>query len=649
MNILKQAGLLENTKNLVKGAILPVIFGIITTILYYSGFGSRGVHISQLPLILRVINGNYLVNDFCVNEGSSSVARLGYSQTIASLTTLLGGIDYLPILYITVTLISNIALALITFLFARTIFNESDLAGILASAFVMSVFTFELGYTANIYTTTLIPRTFVRPLIFASIFIVAIYGRLTLGLILCGLASFIQPLYGLLFGGLMMISYIYAEVINNNINIIDLAKKTWLPLLIYVFYSSFLMLPQLSQESISSEQFIYILAYFRAPHHYLPSTFSLNGYLNALGFLFAAGLAWYRWTKSASASSHTVRFINCFIVLIVLFCLGGYVFVEIIPTRIWTTAQTFRLLIAVKWLGLIYIAGLVANLIKKKEITIVGLYLLSINLSGLIGLVSLIDLLNNLFKEKLPRLNSLLSLYNLIILFVFVVLYYFTPLFDFIVLWLFYALIFTISCYNKKILFSFIAAGMFFISVATVDYYSDPYRIYNQDFSTEYERSLANINLKSIINPKFEIIRVSSYFGDSGKEIANFSKNNTPEDSIFLTPVYFGHFRLIAERAIVVDYQSFPFTDKGIIEWYNRIINCYGEYETSGFDLVDEFNENYRKIDDHRLRNLQEKYNISYAVLYKETITNYPVIHGNSVFKLVDLKKNQEDWPVATK
>ena len=38
---------------------------------------------------------------------------------------------------------------------------------------------------------------------------------------------------------------------------------------------------------------------------------------------------------------------------------------EVIPSRIWTAAQTFRFLLIVKWLGLVIIAGMIANLYQR--------------------------------------------------------------------------------------------------------------------------------------------------------------------------------------------------------------------------------------------------------------------------------------------
>ena len=101
--------------------------------------------------------------------------------------------------------------------------------------------------------------------------------------------------------------------------------------------------------------------------------------------------------------------------------------------------------------------------------------------------------------------------------------------------------------------------------------------------------------------------------------------------------IYFGHFRFVAERAIVVDFQAFPFSDSGILEWYHRMSDCYGIPDQKGFNAIRELNSNYKNIDDEKLAALKEKYDISYAVLFNETVTNYPVLFNNDKFKLIEI------------
>lgn len=140
-------------------------------------------------------------------------------------------------------------------------------------------------------------------------------------------------------------------------------------------------------------------------------------------------------------------------------------------------------------------------------------------------------------------------------------------------------------------------------------------------------------------NLSFEI---KPEIGVDGVGVAEFVRENTPEESVFLTPPEFGQFRLLANRAIVVDFKAFPFSDAGIEEWYERITTCYGIPSSKGFAMVNELNENYHTISDTDLIFLQKRYGFDYAVLYGDTQTNFEVIFQNSTYKLVRVEEQKD-------
>ena len=99
-----------------------------------------------------------------------------------------------------------------------------------------------------------------------------------------------------------------------------------------------------------------------------------------------------------------------------------------------------------------------------------------------------------------------------------------------------------------------------------------------------------------------------------------YIRNNTEKNAIFLTPPNFGTLRIIGERAIIVDFKAFPFLDEAMLEWKQRIIDCYGASKASGFDAMLEFDQNYKEITDSKMLYLSKKYDASYSVLYNTTI-----------------------------
>lgn len=116
------------------------------------------------------------------------------------------------------------------------------------------------------------------------------------------------------------------------------------------------------------------------------------------------------------------------------------------------------------------------------------------------------------------------------------------------------------------------------------------------------------------------------------------SKEQNTKKKSFIFIVDFGQFRFLAERAIVVDFKGFLFNEK-MREWYQRIIDIYGKPKSFYYFLLDELNENYKKIDDKKLLEFKRKYKFSYAVLFKETKTKLPVIYEYGNFKIISLKE----------
>lgn len=124
------------------------------------------------------------------------------------------------------------------------------------------------------------------------------------------------------------------------------------------------------QSSLSSEEFVRIYAHFRHPHHLIPSGWAWDEY--ALGALFSAVATvslyelWKHRRDASAQSEHreidaqALAVISVFAVCSLAF-IGGWLFVEVIPTRLFTIAQTFRLTIIAAWLGWILIAYPVAR------------------------------------------------------------------------------------------------------------------------------------------------------------------------------------------------------------------------------------------------------------------------------------------------
>ena len=121
-------------------------------------------------------------------------------------------------------------------------------------------------------------------------------------------------------------------------------------------------------------------------------------------------------------------------------------------------------------------------------------------------------------------------------------------------------------------------------------------------------------------------------------ELYSWTKN-APTTAIFLTPPNMQNFRLHGERAVVVDWKSIPVDPDGAVEWYRRIEDVSGR---KNIKSAKEANEGYLTLDIERLEYLQNKYGISFAVLYRgknNPIGDFPVVFENKTFSVISLEK----------
>jgi hypothetical protein len=138
--------------------------------------------------------------------------------------------------------------------------------------------------------------------------------------------------------------------------------------------------------------------------------------------------------------------------------------------------------------------------------------------------------------------------------------------------------------------------------------------------------------LQKAISRQYSLIDLPA----SQLELAEKIKGLTPNDAVLLVPPMFGELRYMANRALVVTFKTLPFGGKEMIDWKNRVFDCYGWTDLKGFNAVlYSFEPNYKIIDTERLKILNYKYKTEYAVLYKETEVIFPVLYENSQYKLI--------------
>ncbi len=591
-----------------KGLIITaILFGVVTTVLKYGGFGISD-HIEQLPLIYRNLDSNYLSADFFVNSGSESLARLFYPGLMALLAGSEGG---LPVVSFFMTMLVNTSISVITYFFAGRFFNNSGMSGLYAAAAVMLVSTFALGWNTTIYHSVLIPASVAVPFLLGAIWAV-FEKKVVTTILLCISAGLFHPLIGLEAGYLLLFTFALSSWYEKQVTPTCL-KRILLSAVLLVGCTAVVAYYEYNDsQQLDTGQFIYILAHLRHPHHYLPGSFAIADYLHGGAFMLTVlTILFFRAERSHRYD------INAIILglSIILLCVGGYIFVEIIPTRLWTTAQPFRLLYFVKWLGLVLIAG---NIHTYRVAGWQRLLLLPVMANVYLMLCSnilLTGIEKTAISNKHRNMAGLLTGSGILL-----ALLWLRPGMHLLHWCIFMLLILLMANY-----YSFVPRVLWAsLLLITILLFAN-----NTVRSYALQKAVAHVEkVKNYFN-----LDDRSYFASS--EIITYIRTKTGEDDIFLTPPLWGELRLHARRAIVVDFKAFPFNDMAMLEWYNRMTNCYGETTEKGFAAIGDYNNNYMTIDDTKLMELKSKYSCSYAVLYNVTPTSFDIVSGDNYYKLV--------------
>lgn len=604
--------------------ILAAFIGIFATLANY-GFGD-GNHVTKLPPILREIDKSYLVNDFYVNANSGFGPLYYYARFVTFLTALAP----LTVVALLLTIISNGFVSVITFLFARDLFRGSNLAGLLASSIVMSVdHVGPIGGAAVIYDAKMLPAGLIMPLIFLAVW-AAIRQKPLISITLASVASVFHPTIGIGTGGILLLTLIVSKIIHRNQKIVD--NKMSLKFIlaasaILAAFAALWLLPYSSSEQITSKQFIEIIAYFRAPHHYIPSTFGVVSYLKASSLLTAFGISWYWWQKSTKISKSRADFLLILTGVIMLLLAGGYIFVEIIPIRFWVSVQAFRFVFLIRWIGYVLVAGTIANLFVTQKQNISATLFLASSISPIaISIIHLSELSRNWVKQRISWFGNSLRTGLTIVLVTIALLIDNSAASSAMLFVILIFIVLALAHWTKKAFHIFLGSASLLLIITA-------------GFRHEIELPpiIESSLIGKIITPQLTLEDLSG----NAVDVAKFARDNTPKDSVFLTPPNFGQFRLTAERAIIVDFKAIPLQDIAMLEWQERLFDSYDITSSNGNSSVNKMDENFINIDDEKLADLQENYGFSFAVLYTQTVTQFPVFYENPEYKIIRLTEIQ--------
>ena len=615
-----------NSMQIKEVILFAVLIGTLATLLsgYQYGFGDQT---EQRPQIFRQLDSSYLTQDFFVNATAGFGPRFYYSKFLA----MLGSYCPMPILYLLLTLISNILIVFTTFLVARNLFHGSNLTAMMACILVMTVHSLQIGPGGQLYLTSLKPASLASPFAYLSLW-AGIKRRPIICGVLSAFASIIHPTVGLEIGAIGLATAglsVLLRLDNDNEHspqrtFIEMGKVVAGVIVLGVFATFAWVIPYYSQATSSDPMVVInIYGYFRGAHTTVPSSFGIRPYIALLCFLLAFAVSWKWWHDDASTDKTLARRILIPIIIVLLMFIGGYLFVEVFPSRLWVIAQIFRLTQIVLWLGLIVLAGTIARFLKRNdafEKSYSGWLLLISSLGHplFMFLGHIVEILRERLKSLLPPRGIHLVLGIAMIASIGLIGLGSTH--EAFTLLLFVAISFCFLLLPRRWYRSFIPV----LSLCVVILIFAVNRYYKTPFLSRYLDKL---------QPTITLSDVKDY---EYTGVADYARENIREDAIFLTPaLYGGDFRIRARRAIVVDFKAPP--PRALVEWRKRLLDCYGEVESRGFQAAREMNKLYKDITTERILSVAKKYGASHALLYQDTPSEFPVLFENELYKIVKI------------
>ncbi len=608
-----------STWNLV---IFSILAGSLATFTLGYNYGLNN-HVELLLPIMRMLDSSFCAGDFVVNAISGYEVRFYYSWICAMLARILS----LPAALLVLTLAQNIGMALVTAFVARGLHGRNTLAPLVAVALVLSVESIQLGRAAFLRQPFGWPAVLSLSFAMGSLW-QGIRLRPYIALALALPASLIHPLVGLETGGVGLAICGFSALFETSFSPARRCRTALHALIALgglVLFAVLVWGPAQSRNGMDAQQFLDIYARFRVPHHVLPSMFLGRDYGFALSFLVASGLSWQWWRTTPGTDGRLNRGLLIGTGLILVLLLGGWLFVEVFPTRLWATLQTFRLVYVLKWFGLLLFAGTIGRAWASTDggmrvsgwllFLPVGLaqphaalwahgieyarrgisriagrwavWLLAIiGFGGLYGLVSLWP-----SRQTLPERFTLLGLLVVMVLF----------------------------RINRG---SWLRHGLSILWVGGV--------IGLLFFSRSHPVPVVG----PWIRPSRPIVTLADA-SDPADRVALFCRERLPHGAVVLTPPNMGRFRLVAGRAIVVDFKCPTTQDASMIEWKRRIVDCYGPVDGAGFEAAKTMEQNYRHMTEERLVDVAGRYGATHAVLYPETATRFEVLYADRAFRLV--------------
>ncbi len=588
--------------------LFATLAGVVATLVGNYVYGENAF-LEIIPMVRAVMDPSYLPGDLVAEAARSFSPRFYSIHLIAALATP----GTLPVVLFLLTIVANVATAVVVTLFARDLF-KSNVAGVVATVFAMSVVTFSLGATSHVFASQVNSDRLAWPLGVLAMW-AAMRHRPVLSGFAAGVASLMHPVLGAEIGvlslGTATLMLPWDDQRPRRRQLIGIMGG----LAVFGLLLSATIVPYANAAHIPFDDYREIqLA--RSAQELLPSEFPLIEWIKALFFFIGVALAWKSVRRHRVSSNEDSTFLLIFVAGVVLALVGGFTFVVVAPVRMWWIANPWhRLTPVLAWLGLTVIAGGVCERVKNGRIgdgaylAATGLNPVSTGLGHLVVWAEERTWVRDVSGPAWGVLRAVALIGGIAVMTPFRSIVQFA-LVGLIAVWLVAG-----PARARPIISSTMAVGTLAVVLVGAQTIGGLPHVIDE------------------IGPEILPSQREGPIVDIGER----AKAATSEDALIVIPPRLGDIRVTAERPVLVDYKAIPFQEDWMAIWWGRIVAAYGRPDEIGPAAVTEMDRRYRGIEDETLSALCQQYGARYAVLYSETLSSFEVVDANSVYTLVDL------------
>lgn len=607
-------------------AAFSVLIGLLSSALggYRYGKQDQTVH---LPEIFRAVHSSYLANDFWLNSASQFGPRFYYTEGVAFAANFIPIPAIIFFLFVCTSCVTSVVVA-----FAARDLSGSTVAALVMTSLSVSISPFWFGHFAGLSNATggFVPSTLAEPFLVFAVWR-GIRGEPVYAASACVPAILVHPALGVNAAGIALTAALSRCLWSAwpHCPRIRECGRFALGFLIVGFVTGlFWIVPAIASgaifsPSMESDEFVHILAYVRHPHHLVPSTWPLGAFRETAAFAAAVLVALAAFWRSGSETDqreHLAKAVAITAVLVAImscFFLGWF-FVEVVPTK-WAAAMYFyRLVIVFAWLGWVLVGASIAKQFALKNLRWAVLGMVSVFSAPALLLyqAALFASVNETARRS--------TLFFVAVTVLVVVTGFVFPGGGGSRTSLLFVAVGGLVGAAAIAIFPRLAPACLAVMVAVLILIASVLALHRSGLLPE---RCGIPSFVTSLQPVLDLDDLRKRLkGRPQADLASAARSRTEPDALFLVPWLWLEWRILAQRAVVVDRKAYPFREEGMREWHRRYLAIYDHEHGAGYP---------NDCTEGTLRELQEMWGFPYAVVPSECDLPFPVIAISGKWKLV--------------